>query len=89
MLCVCFFCEWKDLWYKCLEEVSCSFAVIYIYNVCVVFGDPGKGKNKLQCEVKGNTWSNTQFFTGWDPVFQGSITLKMLSIQAIFLEFKR
>lgn len=61
----------------------------YIYNVCVVFGDPGKGKNKLQCEVKGNTWSNAQFFTGWNPVFQGSITLKMLSIQAIFLEFKR
>lgn len=26
----------------------------------MVFGDPGKGKNKLQCEVKGNSWSNAQ-----------------------------
>lgn len=26
----------------------------------MVFGDPGKGKNKLQCEVKGNSWIKTQ-----------------------------
>lgn len=54
-----FSCEWKDLWYKCLENVSCSLCC-HKYNVCVVFGDPAKGKNKLQCEVKGNSWSNVQ-----------------------------
>lgn len=26
----------------------------------MVFGDPVKGKNKLQWEVKGNSWSNAQ-----------------------------
>ena len=83
-----FFCEWKDLWYKCLQNVSCSFCCRK-HNVCVVFGDPAKGKTKLQHEVKCNSSSSAPSSMAGNQFSKVMPPLKMLSIQGILVEFRR
>ena len=54
-----FFCEWKDLWYKCLQNVSCSFCIQVIEEMEVQRSESLVGNSSLKSKMMNSSSSVT------------------------------